>query len=306
MKKYIPNLIPQQHKVLPEYFKEPPRKTKSNAWDSILIILAIVLFVAGLGVIIISFWFAICLFLTSFIILPWGHRFLEKALQFKFPSMLRLKALGLISVFSIFTGSGYLHKIDEIQKQHQIVEQKELVVQKQNQQLERNRKDSLEFYITQAEKYQKTKDFKKAIKSFEASQKFAHYGEDERIKLGLANTYFAAQDYSKATAQYNAITSTDADIYFKKGICAKKLGDTKNAIINFKSASDLGNEKAAKEYDKVNPLMRRVVEYRTLCCDGTYSPSNAKGRGACSHHGGVCNWNDPLYEEYRKYEISDF
>lgn len=55
-----------------------------------------------------------------------------------------------------------------------------------------------------------------------------------------------------------------------------------------------------------------IVEYRTLCNDGEYSPSNAKGRGACSHHGGVANWNAPVYDtnyipevkaEYKKDEI---
>lgn len=36
-----------------------------------------------------------------------------------------------------------------------------------------------------------------------------------------------------------------------------------------------------------------VVGYCTLCNDGTYSPSCATGRGACSHHGGVAEWNAP-------------
>lgn len=38
-----------------------------------------------------------------------------------------------------------------------------------------------------------------------------------------------------------------------------------------------------------------ISGYRTLCRDGEYSPSNAKGRGACSHHGGVADWNAPVY-----------
>jgi len=36
-----------------------------------------------------------------------------------------------------------------------------------------------------------------------------------------------------------------------------------------------------------------VKGYCTLCNDGTYSPSCATGRGACSHHGGVSQWNAP-------------
>lgn len=59
-------------------------------------------------------------------------------------------------------------------------------------------------------------------------------------------------------------------------------------------------------------IEKTIVEYRTLCRDGEYSPSNAKGRGACSHHGGVEDWNAPVYDtkyikatpaQYKKEEI---
>lgn len=39
----------------------------------------------------------------------------------------------------------------------------------------------------------------------------------------------------------------------------------------------------------------KVVSYCTRCMDGTFSPSCATGRGACSHHGGVAQWNAPRY-----------
>jgi hypothetical protein len=38
----------------------------------------------------------------------------------------------------------------------------------------------------------------------------------------------------------------------------------------------------------------KVTGYCTLCSDGTFSPSCATGRGACSHHGGVAQWNAPI------------
>ena len=37
----------------------------------------------------------------------------------------------------------------------------------------------------------------------------------------------------------------------------------------------------------------KVTGYCTLCNDDTYSPSCATGRGACSYHGGVQQWNAP-------------
>lgn len=41
---------------------------------------------------------------------------------------------------------------------------------------------------------------------------------------------------------------------------------------------------------------REIVGYCTLCNDGTYSPSCSTGSGTCSHHGGVAQWNAPVYE----------
>lgn len=38
----------------------------------------------------------------------------------------------------------------------------------------------------------------------------------------------------------------------------------------------------------------KVIGYCSLCSDGTYSPSCATGRGTCSHHGGVAQWNAPV------------
>ena len=45
-----------------------------------------------------------------------------------------------------------------------------------------------------------------------------------------------------------------------------------------------------------------IVGYCTKCNDGTYSPSCATGRGACSHHGGVAQWNAPVYRNVPHYE----
>lgn len=41
---------------------------------------------------------------------------------------------------------------------------------------------------------------------------------------------------------------------------------------------------------------KRQTGYCTLCDDGTYSPTCATGRGACSYHGGVAVWNAAVYE----------
>jgi hypothetical protein len=43
--------------------------------------------------------------------------------------------------------------------------------------------------------------------------------------------------------------------------------------------------------EQVTTYQEKVTGYCTLCNDGTYSPSCAVGRGACSHHSGVAQYN---------------
>jgi hypothetical protein len=47
--------------------------------------------------------------------------------------------------------------------------------------------------------------------------------------------------------------------------------------------------------ETVTTYQKKVTGYCTLCNDGTYSPSCATGRGACSYHNGVQEWNAPEY-----------
>jgi hypothetical protein len=46
--------------------------------------------------------------------------------------------------------------------------------------------------------------------------------------------------------------------------------------------------------ETVTTYQEEITGYCTLCSDGTYSPSCATGSGACSHHGGVAQWNAPI------------
>ena len=53
--------------------------------------------------------------------------------------------------------------------------------------------------------------------------------------------------------------------------------------------------------ETVTTYKEEIAGYCTLCNDGTYSPSCATGRGACSHHGGVDQWNAPRYKSVPEY-----
>jgi hypothetical protein len=54
--------------------------------------------------------------------------------------------------------------------------------------------------------------------------------------------------------------------------------------------------------ETVTKYKKEITGYCTLCNDGTYSPTCATGRGACSHHGGVARWNAPIYSQVPYYE----
>lgn len=53
--------------------------------------------------------------------------------------------------------------------------------------------------------------------------------------------------------------------------------------------------------ETVTTYEKKITSQCTLCVDGTYSPSCATGRGACSHHGGVAQWNAPVYTDVPVY-----
>lgn len=60
---------------------------------------------------------------------------------------------------------------------------------------------------------------------------------------------------------------------------------------------------AAKTHQEtVTTYKEKVTGYCTLCADGTYSPSCATGRGACSWHGGVAQWNAPIKSSVPVYD----
>ncbi len=54
--------------------------------------------------------------------------------------------------------------------------------------------------------------------------------------------------------------------------------------------------------ETITTYVNEIIGYCTKCNDGSYSPSCATGRGACSHHGGVQQFNAPIYGQVPKYD----
>lgn len=313
MKKYVPNLIPTRHRVLPDYFKEPPQDRNGRAtsagnllWNALAIV-AILVAQFAVGV---HPGFSLSLLTFAFFASSWGRRRLEQTLQFHFTPSLKTGVLGTLSLLSVLTGFQYKGRVDqgiERERLATIAEQKAVAESKRKEAL---RLDSLRIYLTQADASLKKGAYAKAIGLYNHSARFATAGETQeqhRLHAGLATGYGRVRAYQSAIEHYDELAqqrSLDGEQMYQRALCYQQVGRKSEALSELFKASEAGYTPATRLYDKQNPLIRKLLYYQTVCCDGSDSPSNAKGRGACSHHGGVCNWNKPIYETYRKYDVN--
>jgi len=169
-------------------------------------------------------------------------------------------------------------------------------------QLQQARQDSLNTYLKKAEEQLSNKKIEVGIQYLDSALIYANGDKRNEIHAQKAQLYVDQKKYDDAIVEYSQLINFKHNIeesYYQRALCYQKQRKTQEAVNDLKQANALGYVEAGKLHEKINPIKRRVSYYETRCCDGT--TSNARGRGACSHHGGVCNWNEPVYKEYRKY-----
>lgn len=169
-------------------------------------------------------------------------------------------------------------------------------------QLQQARQDSLNTYLKKAEEQLSNKKIEIGIQYLDSALIYANVDKKNEIHEHKAQLYFDQKKYDDAIAEYSQLINAKYNIgesYYQRALCYQKQRKTQETVNDLKQAIALGHDGAGELHEKINPIKKRVSYYETRCCDGT--TSNARGRGACSHHGGVCNWNEPVYEEYRKY-----
>lgn len=313
MKHYVPNLISTRHRVLPDYFKESAENRDSlntSAGNSLWNALAIVVIIVALFVWGIHPGFSLSLVALAFFASSWGKHRLEQALQFHFTTSLKAGVLGALSLSSVLTGFQYKDRVDQANERERlaiIAEQKTIAESKRREAL---RLDSLRIYLAQADASLKKGAYAKSVRLYNQSARFATANESEeqrRLHEGLATGYVRTKAYRAAIEQYDELArqgSLTGEQTYQRALCYQQAGRKSEALSDLFRASEAGYKPATRLYDKQNPLLRKLLYYQTVCCDGSDSPSNAKGRGACSHHGGVCNWNKLIYETYRKYDVN--
>jgi tetratricopeptide (TPR) repeat protein len=205
-----------------------------------------------------------------------------------------LIASGLIS------NGGY--RKAEIEKvQHEQAEQaKQLQIKIADEKKQVALLDSSNRLVTLGRTAFKKKRFSRANALFDQALTVSPPNEDA---LFLKGWYFKeTKQFDKAALLFARIGSSSEkhdEALVEEGLCLVKKNPAQ-AVALFREASALNNSRASKLYNKYNPIRRRITGYITRCCDGT--SSGARGRGACSHHGGVCNWNDTIYTKSRRYE----
>ena len=302
--RYFENLLPEESRVnlhFDNLIQKPSSKISLIAISKSII--GILLFIGTLTIFT-WFWFGLCLFALGFFIFPKSSELIERKLGFSFTWKIKLLFvlpffIGTIIFASIYNERDENRVKTEI-KQRQEKEVKDRIAKEESIKKENQRKDSIKYYLTVAYDFSKMRNFHNAIINFKRVLLFSPLNL-ERIKFEISNLLFQSKDYMNAINGYKELNSNNFGdtIDYQIAQCYIALSDKKTAVQYLKCAIDKSSERANKLYDKINPEKKRIIGYETLCCDGTTSTN--KGRGACSHHGGVCDWHHPIYEKYREY-----
>lgn len=210
-----------------------------------------------------------------------------------------------------------IYFLQERYAEQQIKQRIELKIQEEKHEKERlinlkkenQRKDSVYKYIQAAMRLQKSSP-EKALLKINSAYAFIPQGDEitslkkikEDIILKKITTLINRGQYQAALQPLNGFiqeNNGNNQMLYYRALCYSKTGMIKEAANDLTFLMRNNFVPAKKLYNKINPVRKKLIGYVTRCCDGT--TSSARGRGACSWHGGVCNWNDPIYEEYRKY-----
>ena len=296
--RYVKNLITKEHSVNLSNYHPISEQTSYSIQNRGLAIFAIISLILAFSFIGSRFIIGLILLIVSAIIYPKSSKWLEKSLIFTFTTRIKSYLLGFLFLLSIPSNLQY-------SENEKTVLAAEFALQKiQNEQyieLQRKRETENKILLDKGTRFKELGDtefnkhnYKKALTNYGEYIKILPEVKEVNYKRGLC--YENLSCYDSAIICFAQFPFNNA---LEIGRCYEKKGDKIEALKAYKAAS---TDEGEKQYNRLNPIKRRLLYYQTVCCDGTDSPSNAKGRGACSHHGGVCNWNKPIYEEYREYQ----
>ena len=310
--KYVPDLIPDSRKVFPTYFKGSIyTPTKNNPFVTLASwVLGVFFFIGALSS---ANHLPLMLIFgcIGLIAIPPGQPFIERKFKFKLTPKIKLITASALFALSVPL-TGYYKTVDEqIAFQQKIADEQAAKEKYIADEKEERRKDSLAFYMNLSRYLASNHKIKDAHEQLQLAAAFAALPiEKEQINKAKSNLdaitaieLVKAKKYEPALDAINSLLSYDpsnTELRYHRAICYSKTGNTEEAVNDLKMLISSGHSDAEKLHDKINPVRKKIAYYVTRCWDG--STSNSTGRGACSHHGGVKNWREPVYEEYRQYE----
>lgn len=305
--KYIPNLISKDLKVLPGYFVSNSSSKKPNDSKPPLIFLLIaILFFVVAAISWSKILIAILYLLIGIICTQKGKNWFEKAGRFILTAKIRIVFCSILFLLSLPLWPYYNQQEKDEADLQALHHKQALQATADSLKFDQQRKDSLQYYFLKS----KAESSQLGLADLLKAENFITNDSDKvkikqakkALSLKLINALMLASNYKSAIISLKDLLHENPqqfELFYKRAQCYLKTGNLRLAVNDLDTAKSNGFKQASVLYNKVNPIRRRVAYYTTRCCDG--STSSAKGRGACSWHGGVCNWNDPVYEEYRKY-----
>lgn len=188
----------------------------------------------------------------------------------------------------------------------QLLLEKQRVQEEKNERIEaekeKNRLNTLNLYLTKASNEEAINNYKTEMLYLDSALKFSLVQDQNDIFFKQGKAQYKLKKYNEAILKFDKLIKEDfktSNTLYERALCFIGLRNTQEAVNDLRKSMEMGNSESKLLFEKINPLKKRIAYYVTRCCDGT--TSDATGRGACSHHDGVCDWNEPVYEEYRKY-----
>lgn len=304
---YIPDLIPKESKIVPEYFAKqsqllPKCKAAGNTGQVLLGLLFLAVAVFNIRYV----GFALLFALLAVSCTGAGKRWLESAGRFSLAGAARLVIYGIMFLVSVPVFLTYKHQ-DEVDAAERVVaHQQALQFTADSLKADSGRQRELFALLTQANKATPDSGLRVLARTdglvkTEAEKDSVNVIFQD-LQLQLVQKGLANKNYQGALAAVQKLLdggSRRPELWFYRARCYIGLKNVQLAVSDLDSARALSYKPAERLYDQVNPLKRHITGYTTICNDG--STSSATGRGACSWHGGVAEWNHPIYETYRKY-----
>jgi len=310
-KRYYPDLLSSEHRVLTDYFRGSPyssseqKRSKGLAITAGILLLVFSLFTTAY----LPFFFV--LIVTGLLVLPGIGRMVARIFRIRLTASVRRITLIALLVLNLPLAISFgivRSDMAEVRRAELLLVKK---ADEKAQREERQRKDSLDACLQRVTVLHQKGETNKALVVLDKADLLTKTSwesadvDQKRIEVSRtkATELITKRQYNMAIELLNdlhELDTNDTEIMYQRALCYVETDRIPNAVHDAKSAMLLGHAEAGRLYEKINPVRQRVAYSTTLCNDGTFS--SAKGRGACSHHGGVDDWNHPVYEDYRQYE----